>query len=52
MKTCFYCEKELYTITDEFLGDCVCPHCKTLNSFYGNEEEKKGLRDTQCSPQK
>ena len=34
MKTCFYCEKELTTINEGFLGDCLCLNCNVINSFY------------------
>ena len=34
MKKCFVCEKEITTITDEFIGDVRCPNCRVMNSFY------------------
>jgi len=46
MKTCFVCKQVIITITEDFIGDVRCPHCKVLNSFYDPkdfvpEEEKK-----------
>jgi phage FluMu protein Com len=38
MKECFYCHKPITTITDEFLGDVICPTCKVQNSFYPPQE--------------
>lgn len=40
MKDCFYCGKRIDTVTEEFLGDVLCPNCGCMNSYYRNEGEQ------------
>lgn len=40
MRECFHCKQPIKTITDDFLGDVICPTCRVMNSFYNPKDYK------------